>query len=67
MARHMGKIFVQGDYVERMNCESCHMPLASRNSLSADDSVTGGFGGKIGDVRTHVFSMMLCHGNLKRS
>ncbi|GJM26259.1 MAG: hypothetical protein DHS20C16_26740 [Phycisphaerae bacterium] len=57
MARHMGKIFVQGDYVERMNCESCHMPLASRNSLSADDSVTGGFGGKIGDVRTHVFSI----------
>jgi hypothetical protein len=57
MARHTGKIFVRGDYVERMNCESCHMPMASRNVFSADDSLAGGFGGKIGDVRTHVFSI----------
>jgi len=57
MAQHDGKIFVQGDYVERMNCESCHMPFATRSTVSATDAVTGGLGGRIGDVRSHVFSI----------
>lgn len=64
MARHLDKVYVQGDYVEFMNCESCHMPYASRNNLSADDSVTGGFGAKIGDVRTHVFKIDVESGHL---
>ena len=54
MALHAGKFLVQGDYVERLSCESCHMPLASKNTSSATDAFTAGRGGRIGDARTHI-------------
>lgn len=54
MAGHGGKIFVQGDYVERLSCESCHMPFASKSVYSAGDDRTMGLGGRLGDTRSHI-------------
>lgn len=54
MAMHEGKILIQGDYVEFLACESCHMPFAARNASSAAAEFTGGNGGRIGDIRTHI-------------
>jgi hypothetical protein len=54
MAGHGGLTFVRGDYRETLSCESCHMPLATRNGSNADASVAGGLG-RIGDTRTHIF------------
>ena len=51
MAQHDGRVFVQGDYVEVLSCESCHMPPASRNAVSTVDEQTGG---RTGDTRTHI-------------
>ena len=54
MAFHQGKILAQGDYVERLSCESCHMPRASKMVSSASAAFTGGGEGRIGDTRTHI-------------
>jgi len=57
MAMHEDKIFVRGDDVERLSCESCHMPLASRTAASAPPGTFGDLGGRAGDTRTHLFSV----------
>ncbi len=54
MARHAGKTFVRGDYVEDLSCESCHMPYASRGASSASEAIVGA-AGRMGDTRTHIF------------
>ena len=48
-----GKIFVLGDYVEHMSCETCHMTFAAKNVVSAAPERTNGLG-RIGDTRTHL-------------
>ncbi|MBN1343775.1 MAG: hypothetical protein JXQ73_13920 [Phycisphaerae bacterium] len=53
MALHEGKIFVQGDYVERMKCQSCHMPLIARSGSAASRAVVGDEA-RVGDVRGHI-------------
>lgn len=53
-ALHAGKTFVRGDYVEEMNCESCHMPFATRSASSASAAVVGSLG-RMADSRTHIF------------
>jgi hypothetical protein len=50
MALHEGITFVSGDYVERVSCQSCHMPPAT---LSASFAEPGG--SRIADMRTHIF------------
>jgi ribosomal protein S27AE len=54
MALHADKLFVQGDYVERLSCQSCHMPLAGRNAVSVLLPAPGGDTARIGDTRTHI-------------
>ncbi len=56
MALHANTIFAQGDYVEVLGCESCHMPFGTKTALAADDDFTGGIG-RIGDTRTHVINV----------
>jgi len=58
---HENRIFVRGDYVEPLGCESCHMPFATKSATAVTVEVmdpTGqplGSVGRIGDVRTHIF------------
>lgn len=54
MAFHADKVFVFGDYVEELSCESCHMPLAGLSTSSALAAVVGP-DARIGDVRAHIF------------
>lgn len=54
MGFHDGKVFVRGDYVEPLTCESCHMPFATKSAASADPAVVGALG-RMGDTRTHIF------------
>jgi len=54
LAGHQGKIFVRGDYVETLACESCHMPFATRTLFSAGADVVGDQGGRLGDGRSHL-------------
>jgi len=56
MALHEGEVYVQGDYVERLTCESCHMPFATRSARAAGEAVVGPLG-RMGDVRTHLWSI----------
>jgi hypothetical protein len=49
MARHQNKVFVQGDYVEVLSCQSCHMPPAARNGSATVSGTT-----RIGDTRVHL-------------
>jgi len=54
MALHSGKVYVFGDYVEYLSCESCHMPPAARQASSAVIEGIGDIQGRAGDTRTHV-------------
>lgn len=54
MAFHEGAVFVRGDYVEPVTCESCHMAYATRTATSASESVVGALG-QMGDTKTHIF------------
>lgn len=53
LALHTDRVYVYGDYTERLRCESCHMPLASRNASSATIG-SGDSVGRVGDTRTHI-------------
>jgi hypothetical protein len=55
MAKHEGKVFTRGDYVEPLSCESCHMPYATKSAAAATEDVIGAKGARMGDVRTHIF------------
>jgi hypothetical protein len=52
---HAGVVFVRGDYTEAVDCVSCHMPFAGRVISAAGPAVVGTLGGRMGDVRTHIF------------
>jgi hypothetical protein len=54
MALHAGFTYTRGTYVEKLSCESCHMPFATRNGSSATAEVVGP-DGRMGDTRTHIF------------
>lgn len=54
MAGHRGRVYMRGDYVEALSCESCHMPFASRSGSVAPADVAGPLG-RMADVRTHIF------------
>ncbi|MFQ6049413.1 MAG: multiheme c-type cytochrome, partial [Phycisphaerae bacterium] len=54
MALHSNKVFVRGDYVEALHCESCHMPFAAKSAAAAGPSVVGAVG-RMGDIRSHIF------------
>jgi hypothetical protein len=55
LAFHEGVTFVRGDYSEPVTCESCHMPFAGRSNSAGGPDVVGTLGGRMGDVRTHIF------------
>lgn len=55
MAFHDGKVFERGDYVEALACESCHMPYTGRSNSVATAASVGSTGGRMGDVRGHIF------------
>jgi len=55
MALHQGKVFVNGDYVEFLGCESCHMPYATKSAAIAPAGEAFAGDGRIGDTRTHIF------------
>ncbi len=61
MALHGNHIFVLGDYVEPLTCESCHMPPASKNASSTTFDILGS-SGRIGDTRTHLFYVNTVNG-----
>lgn len=54
MALHQGRVFARGDYVEFLECQSCHMPYATKSAAAATTAVAGKKG-RIGDMRTHIF------------
>lgn len=55
MAGHGGAVLTRDDgYTETLSCESCHMPLATRNGAAASAERVGEVA-RIGDVRTHIF------------
>lgn len=54
MARHGGKTFVRGEYVEELRCESCHMSFATKSVTAAPPEIVGATG-RMGDVRSHIF------------
>lgn len=53
-ALHGGVVYVQGDYVEQVTCESCHMPFASAVGEPAGPELVGDQA-RIGDSRSHIF------------
>lgn len=56
MALHKDKVFMRGDYVEPLTCESCHMPFAALAGAPSPASVVGPYG-HIGDTRSHIFRL----------
>lgn len=54
MAFHQGKVYTRGGYVERLTCESCHMPYATKSAAAATAAVIGP-NARMGDVKTHIF------------
>lgn len=56
MAIHEGVVFFQGDHVEPVACQSCHMPYASTSGVVAPPEFAGP-NGRIGDVRTHIWNI----------
>lgn len=54
MALHTGKTFVRGDYTEVVTCKSCHMTYATKSASAAGVAVVG-TGGRMGDIKTHIF------------
>lgn len=54
MARHAGKTFVRGDYVEELSCQSCHMPFTGKTTGAAAPEIVGN-NGRMGDTRSHIF------------
>ncbi|MHC4441712.1 MAG: multiheme c-type cytochrome [Planctomycetota bacterium] len=57
MAFHQDKVFVNGDYVEYLDCESCHMPYATKSAAIAPAGEEFAGDGRIGDTKTHIFSI----------
>lgn len=57
MARHEGLVFVDGDYVERLSCESCHMPFGSASTSVIQRETASGAALRYGDGRSHVFAI----------
>jgi hypothetical protein len=56
MALHAGLTFVRGDYSEVLDCESCHMPFASKSaSIATATPAVVGPSGRMADMRTHIF------------
>jgi hypothetical protein len=55
MALHAGFRFVLGDYEEELSCESCHMTYTGLSMGAAAADAVGAFGGRAGDVRSHIF------------
>ena len=53
-AFHGGFVYRVGDYVEEVSCQSCHMPLAGKNTLIAPAGVFGDEA-RIAEVRSHIF------------
>jgi len=54
MALHQGKVLTRGNFTEPLECQSCHMPYATRTASSASPAVVGVVG-RMGDTRTHIF------------
>ncbi|MFH1747228.1 MAG: multiheme c-type cytochrome [Planctomycetota bacterium] len=54
LAFHDGFVYQLGDYVETVNCQSCHMPLAGLSTSFAPAALVGPEA-RIGDVRAHIF------------
>ena len=51
---HEGAVFVRGSHTEPLDCESCHMPYATKSAAAASEAVVGVLG-RAGDIRTHIF------------
>ncbi len=47
--------FMRGEYVEPLDCESCHMPFTGLRGTPAGHDVVADYGGRMGDVRGHIF------------
>lgn len=54
MALHEGVVYVEGDYVEAVTCESCHMPYVVRTMGDNLLQLTNGGTVLLGDTRSHV-------------
>ena len=61
LAFHNGITFERGDYVEPLTCVSCHMPFSGLQNASAGPDVVGDLGGRLGDVRGHIFRIDTQH------
>ncbi|HOA72927.1 MAG TPA: hypothetical protein PL151_06710 [Phycisphaerae bacterium] len=57
MALHQGFVYVEGDYVEPVTCESCHMPFAVSTRTSNVIELTNGTTALFGDTRSHIFRL----------
>lgn len=55
MAFHDGLVYERDDYTEELSCQSCHMPFTGRSNAVAGEDVVGTYGGRMGDVRGHIF------------
>jgi hypothetical protein len=55
---HEDAVFVRGEYVEPVDCQSCHMPYATRVATAAAEDVVGP-DGRMGDTRTHIFRITI--------
>jgi len=55
LAYHEGFRYINGDYREDLTCLSCHMPFTGRSSSVGGPGMAGVLGGRIGDVRGHLF------------
>jgi hypothetical protein len=53
MALHANRVFVRGEYVEPLGCQSCHMPLATVSGSPGE--VPADSAARVGDTRTHIF------------
>lgn len=63
LAFHDGVTFERGEYAEPLTCVSCHMPHTGRQSSSAGPAVVGDLGGRLGDVRGHIFRIDTTRGD----
>jgi hypothetical protein len=55
MAFHQDVTFIRGDYEEKMDCVSCHMPYAVRKTAEPGEPTVGTDPEHMGDARSHIF------------
>lgn len=61
LAFHTGFVLTRGSYSEPLGCTSCHMTYAGLQNSVGGPAAVGTLGGRMGDVRSHIFRIDTAH------